>query len=62
MDVIKFTSANRSKRAKSSFSIFTKSWALYVEDMAVKPTISAYKILGKKNEILLIFESNFECD
>jgi len=39
------TSASLSKRAKSSLSILTKSWALYVEEMAVNPTISAYSML-----------------
>lgn len=41
----KLTSANRSKRAKSSFRIFTRSWAQYVDEMAVNPTMSAYKML-----------------
>lgn len=52
-----FTSASLSKRAKSSFSIFTRSWALYVEEMAVNPTISAYSMLfvgAKKNIYLYI--------
>lgn len=42
------TSARRSKRAKSSFNILTKSWAEYVDEMAVNPTISAYKMLKQK--------------
>jgi len=42
------TSASLSKRAKSSLSILTKSWALYVEEMAVNPTISAYSMLVAK--------------
>lgn len=41
----KLTSANRSKRAKSSFRIFTRSWAQYVDEMAVNPTMSAYRML-----------------
>lgn len=41
----KLTSASRSKRAKSSLSIFTKSCAQYVDEMAVNPTMSAYKML-----------------
>lgn len=39
------TSARRSKRANSSLSIFTRSWAEYVEEMAVNPTMSAYRML-----------------
>jgi hypothetical protein len=37
----KFTSANRSNLAKSSFKIFTNSTAGSVDEMAVNPTMSA---------------------
>jgi len=39
------TSDNLSNLAKSSLSILTSSEAEYVEDIAVNPTISAYRIL-----------------
>lgn len=42
------TSASRSNRAKSSFNIFTRSCAEYVDEMAVKPTMSAYRMLECK--------------
>lgn len=42
------TSDSLSNRAKSSLRILTSSDAEYVEDIAVKPTISAYKMLEKK--------------
>lgn len=48
-NVLKPTSASLSNRAKSSFNILTKSWAEYVDEIAVNPTISAYKIL-KRNQ------------
>ena len=39
------TSDSLSNLAKSSLSILTSSEAEYVEDIAVNPTISAYRIL-----------------
>ena len=43
------TAASLSKRAKSSLSSFTSSWALQAEDSCVKPTISAKRMLqGRK--------------
>lgn len=43
------TAASLSKRAKSSLSSFTSSWALQAEDSWVKPTISAKRMLqGRK--------------
>lgn len=42
------TSASLSKRANSSFSSFTSSWALQAEDSWVKPTMSANRILQRK--------------
>lgn len=42
---MKLTAANLSKRAKSSLSSFTSSWALQDDDSWVKPTISANRIL-----------------
>lgn len=44
----KLTSASLSKRANSSLSSFTSSWALQVEDSWVKPTMSANKILEQR--------------
>jgi hypothetical protein len=44
------TSANLSNLAKSSFRVFTSSGAGHVDDIAVKPTISANN--------MLIIESN----
>lgn len=46
------TSASRSNRANSSFSIFTKSCALYVDEIAVKPTMSAQRILKQNDEVI----------
>lgn len=43
------TSARRSKRANNSFNIFTKSGAEYFDEIAVNPTMSAYKILRTKD-------------
>lgn len=42
------TDASLSKRANSSFSSFTSSWALQAEDSWVKPTMSANRILKQK--------------
>lgn len=42
------TSASRSNRANSSFRIATRSCAEYVEEIAVKPTMSAYRMLVEK--------------
>jgi hypothetical protein len=39
------TSANLSNLAKSSFRVFTSSGAGHVDDIAVKPTISANNML-----------------
>ncbi|CAG7821577.1 unnamed protein product, partial [Allacma fusca] len=43
------TSASRSNLAKSSLSILTNSEAEYVEEIAVNPTISAYRMLKEKH-------------
>ena len=42
------TAASLSKRAKSSLSSFTSSWALQAEDSWVKPTMSAKRMLGEQ--------------
>jgi hypothetical protein len=42
-----------SNLAKSSLSIFTSSEAEYVEDMAVNPTISAYRMLQERGVSVL---------
>lgn len=42
------TAASLSKRANSSLSSFTSSWALQDEDSWVKPTMSANRILEQK--------------
>lgn len=42
---VKLTAASLSKRAKSSLSSLTSSWALQDDDSWVKPTMSANKIL-----------------
>lgn len=39
------TAASLSKRANSSLSNFTSSWALQAEDNWVKPTMSANRML-----------------
>ena len=45
---MKLTAANLSKRAKSSLSSLTSSWALQDDDSWVKPTMSANKMLHYK--------------
>lgn len=48
---VKLTAASLSKRAKSSLSSLTSSWALQDDDSWVKPTMSANKILhGNKRK------------
>ncbi len=42
------TAASLSKRANSSLSSFTSSWALQAEDSWVKPTMSANRMLEQK--------------
>lgn len=42
------TAASLSKRAKSSLSSFTSSWALQAEDSWVKPTMSAKRMLQRR--------------
>lgn len=42
------TAASLSKRAKSSLSSFTSSWALQADDSWVKPTMSAKRMLQER--------------
>lgn len=43
------TSDNLSNLANNSFNILTNSCAEYVDEIAVNPTISAYKILKQRS-------------
>lgn len=43
------TSDSLSKRANNSFNVLTNSGAEHVDDMAVKPTMSANNMLNNQN-------------
>lgn len=47
---LSLTSANLSNLAKSSFRVLTNSGAGHVDEMAVKPTMSANKMLVIREE------------
>lgn len=46
----KLTAASLSNLAKSSFSVMTSSWAVHWEARLVKPSMSAKRMLGKREE------------